>query len=179
MNKSMTMTDTAAAFFDIIETGKGWAACAPFCTPGATFSCQSDALAEIGTIEAYAGWVEGLLKLAPDGNYEMKAFAADEGRATVLGFAVFHGTHTDEGGPVPPTGRSVAADYVYAMTFDGPKITHMTKIWNVTARLSPPARRRRDGLRHVHSDVASDVSYARRGDAGRGSGCRATSPMER
>lgn len=40
MNKSMTMVDTAAAFFEIIETGKGWPACAPFCTPGATFSCQ-------------------------------------------------------------------------------------------------------------------------------------------
>jgi hypothetical protein len=64
MNKSMTMTDTAAAFFDTIETGRGWAACAPFCRRDATFSCQSDALAEIGTIEAYAGWMEGLLKLA-------------------------------------------------------------------------------------------------------------------
>ncbi len=26
MNKSMTMTDTAAAFCDTIETGEGWAA---------------------------------------------------------------------------------------------------------------------------------------------------------
>jgi len=74
--------------------------------------------------------MEGLLKLAPDGRYEMKAFAADEARSTVMGFAVFHGTHTAEGGPVPPTGRSVAADYVYAMEFDGPKIKHMTKVWN-------------------------------------------------
>ena len=38
---------------------------------------------------------------APDGRYDMKAFATDEARATVLGFAVFHGTHTAEGGPVP------------------------------------------------------------------------------
>ena len=41
----------------------------------------------------------------------------------------------------------------------------------VTARLPPPARFRREVLRHVHSDVANDVSYARRDDAGRGSGC--------
>jgi hypothetical protein len=140
MNKPMTTTDTAAAFFDAIETGKGWAACAPYCTPGATFSCQSDALAEIGTIEAYTGWMEGLLKLAPDGRYDMKAFAADEARSTVMGFAVFHGTHTAEGGPVPPTGRSVAADYVYAMEFDGPKIKHMTKIWNDAQSISPRAQ---------------------------------------
>ena len=25
---------------------------------------------------------------------------------------------------------SIAADYVYSMTFDGGKIRHMTKIWN-------------------------------------------------
>jgi ketosteroid isomerase-like protein len=43
---------------------------------------------------------------------------------------VFHGTHTGEGGPVPPTGKSCAADYVYAMNFDGDKISSMTKIWN-------------------------------------------------
>jgi hypothetical protein len=31
---------------------------------------------------------------------------------------------------VPPTGKSVTADYVYVMNFDGDKIRHMTKIWN-------------------------------------------------
>jgi len=46
-------------------------------------------------------------------------------------------------------------------------------ISKVTARLSPPAWRRPDGLRHVHSDVVCDVSYARRGHAGRNSGGRA------
>ncbi|NIP14982.1 MAG: nuclear transport factor 2 family protein, partial [Pseudomonadales bacterium] len=35
-----------------------------------------------------------------------------------------------EGGPVPPTGKSIAADYVYVMDFDGDRIRHMTKIWN-------------------------------------------------
>ncbi len=29
-----------------------------------------------------------------------------------------------------PTGKSVAADYVYMMEFDGDKIRHMTKVWN-------------------------------------------------
>ena len=43
----------------------------------------------------------------------------------------------------------------------------------VTARLLPPAGRRADSLRHVHSDVANDVFYARRGYAGRNSGGRA------
>lgn len=131
----MSMIATAAEFFDAIETGKGWAACAPHCTPDATFSCQADALAGVDTIEAYAGWMQGLLGPVSNGRYELKSFAADEGAGTVLGFAVFHGTHDGDGGPVPPTGRSVAADYVYAMEFDGPKIRHMTKIWNDTQSL--------------------------------------------
>lgn len=45
-------------------------------------------------------------------------------------FSVFHGTHTGEGGPIPPTGKSTASDYVYVLQFDGEKFAHMTKIWN-------------------------------------------------
>ena len=66
----------------------------------------------------------------PDGHYEMKAFAVDEERNAVVAAAVFHGSNTAEGGPTAPTGRTVAADYVYVMTFDDGKIRHMTKIWN-------------------------------------------------
>jgi ketosteroid isomerase-like protein len=33
-------------------------------------------------------------------------------------------------GPVAATNKTFAADYVYAMQFNGDKITHMTKIWN-------------------------------------------------
>jgi predicted ester cyclase len=43
---------------------------------------------------------------------------------------VFSGTHSGEGGPVPPTGKSASADYVYVMDFEGDRICHMTKIWN-------------------------------------------------
>jgi len=64
------------------------------------------------------------------GSYELKGFAADEGRNIVLAFAEFIGTQTGEGGPVPPTGKTVASDYVYAIEFKGEKISHMTKIWN-------------------------------------------------
>ena len=54
----------------------------------------------------------------------------DSERNSVAAFGVFRGTHTGEGGPVPPTGKSMEADYVYVMEFDGDKIRHMTKIWN-------------------------------------------------
>ena len=68
-------------------------------------------------------------------NLDFKFFAADDDDASVAAFAVFHGTQTGEGGPVPPTGNSVAADYVYHMLFDGDRIKHMTKIWNDTISL--------------------------------------------
>lgn len=46
-----------------------------------------------------------------------------------MAFAVFHGTHTVDG-PLPATGQTIAAEYVYAMGFDGETIRHMTRIWN-------------------------------------------------
>ena len=126
----MSMSETARDFFEACETGKGSDACKVWCHEGATFSCQADVLADVASIEAYADWMKGLLGPVPDGHYELKAFAADEGRGVVVAAAVFHGTNTGEGGPVPPTGNTIAADYVYVMDFDGDKIRHMTKIWN-------------------------------------------------
>ena len=117
-------------FFDACETGKGWEVCQEWCSADAAFSCQAGALADVSTLEGYTEWMKGMLTPVPDGRYELKAFAADEGRNTVLAFAVFHGTQTGEGGPVPATGNTIAADYVYSMRFDGDKISHMTKIWN-------------------------------------------------
>lgn len=126
----MTISESAREFFEACETGKGWSACKPWCHEDATFSCQADALADVTSLAGYADWMKGLLGPIPDGRYELKAFAADEARGAVVAAAVFHGTHSAEGGPVPPTGKSVAADYVYVMDFSGGKIRHMTKIWN-------------------------------------------------
>jgi predicted ester cyclase len=121
---------TAEQFFDACETGKGWEACQTHCHPGATFSAQAGALANVDTLQAYTDWMKGLLTPVPDGQYELRSFSVDEDRNNVTAYAVFRGTHTGEGGPVPPTGKEVEADYVYVMQFDGDKIRHMTKIWN-------------------------------------------------
>ena len=72
----------------------------------------------------------GLLTPLPDGGYEVRSFAVDEDRNNVAAYGVFRGTHTGEGGPVPPTGKRVEADYVYIMEFEGDQIRHMTKVWN-------------------------------------------------
>lgn len=129
------ITGPAKQFFEACETGQGWEACRAFCNPDATFSAQAGALAEISSLEDYCEWMKGLLTPIPDGHYELKFFAADEADTSVAAFAVFHGTQTGPGGPVPPTGNSIAADYVYHMEFDGERIKHMTKIWNDTISL--------------------------------------------
>lgn len=126
----MTLIETATAFFEACETGQGWEACKAFCTDKASFSCQSDALADTTSLQAYTEWMKGLLGPIPDGHYVLTAFAVDETRGTVVAAAEFHGTQTGQGGPVPPTGKGVVSDYAYVMVFEGDKIAHMTKIWN-------------------------------------------------
>jgi steroid delta-isomerase-like uncharacterized protein len=122
--------ETARAFFDACETGAGWQGCSAFCHPDAGFAAQAEPLADITTVEGYADWMKGAIELMPDARYDLKSFAIDPERNNVCAYAVFSGTHTGEGGPVPPTGKSMSTDYVYVMDFVDGKIAHMTKIWN-------------------------------------------------
>jgi predicted ester cyclase len=130
-----SLQETAEKFFEACEMGKGWEGCKEYCHDDASFSAQADALAEIRTLEAYTEWLKGLFTPAPDASYEVRGFAFDDERNVALGYGVFRATHTDDGGPVPATGKSVEAEYVYAMEFEGDKIRHMTKIWNDTHSL--------------------------------------------
>jgi predicted ester cyclase len=125
-----TIRNVAERFCEACETGKGWGECQQYCHPDATFGAQTTALAGVNTLQGYTEWMRGLFTPVPDGRYEVRCFAVDEGRSSVAAYGVFRGTHTGPGGPVPPTGRQVAADYVYVMEFDGDLIRHMTKIWN-------------------------------------------------
>jgi steroid delta-isomerase-like uncharacterized protein len=125
-----SITDIARDFFEACEAGKGWAACQAWCRPDASFAAQAEPLADVKTLQQYADWMQGIVKVLPDARYELKSFATDGERQNVTAYAVFHGTHTGPGGPCPPTGKSLSTDYVYVMQFDGDKIRHMTKIWN-------------------------------------------------
>lgn len=131
----MGMKETALAFFDACESGKGWAGCRQYCHPNATFSAQTGALAGVKTLDQYAEWMKGLFGPCPDAKYEIRSFGVDDERKNVSAYGVFRATHTGQGGPVPPTGKKVEADYVYVMQFDGGQIRHMTKIWNDTISL--------------------------------------------
>ncbi|MGY1620466.1 ester cyclase [Geodermatophilus sp. SYSU D00691] len=103
-----TITDVAQAFVDACETGRGWEGCSSYCHPDAGFSAQAAPLADVRTVRDYT----------------------DPARDAVCVYAVFTGTHTGDGGPVPPTGRRTTSDYVYVLEFDGGRISGMTKIWN-------------------------------------------------
>ena len=125
-----SIRETAKKFFDACETGQGWQRCQEYCHPSATFSAQTGALAGVDTLKAYTEWMKGMFTPLPDARYEVRSFAVDDERKNVSAYAVFRASHTGDGGPVPPTGKQLEADYVYVMQFDGDKIRHMTKIWN-------------------------------------------------
>ena len=125
-----SITETAQAFFEACEAGKGWSACGAYCSPHATFTAQAEPLADIHTLEQYTEWMKGLMTVLTDATYEVKSFATDAARNNVAAYGVFTGTHL-AGGPVPPTGKRVQTDYVYVMQFnDDGRIAHMTKIWH-------------------------------------------------
>lgn len=127
----MSIRDTAAAFFDACESGKGWDACAAYCHPDATFAAQADAFAGLEKLQDYTEAMKGMLEgPLPGATYDLTFFGVDEDRQRVCGVAVFKGAHTGDGGPVPPSGAQVSSDYAYVMDFDGDRIRHMTKVWN-------------------------------------------------
>lgn len=81
-----SIKETAGQFMDACDLGKGWEVCQQYCHPGATFSAQADALAEIDSLEAYTAWAKGLLTPIPNGTYDLRALAVDEERNSVSGF---------------------------------------------------------------------------------------------
>ena len=100
-----SITSVAEAFFEACETGKGWEGCQRLLharrhllRPGRAAARGQDARAVHRLDEGHHG-------VLPDGRYELKSFATDEARNNVAAYAVFHGTHTGQGGPVPPTGK--------------------------------------------------------------------------
>src|SRR5215467_1563238 len=85
----MSITDVAEAFFDACETGKGWEVCGAYCTPNATFSAQAEPLLDVKTLAQYTDWMKGMLTVLPDARYEVKSFATDSARNSVVAYGVF------------------------------------------------------------------------------------------
>ena len=126
-----SITDTARRFFEACEAGQGWEGCQEYCTSDATFSAQAEPLADMRHLEQYTEWMKALGTFMSAAGYVLKSFATDEERKNVCAYAVFSATHTGEGGPCAPTGKSMSTDYVYVMQFDDDdRIRHMTKVWH-------------------------------------------------
>jgi hypothetical protein len=128
----MTAFDNATKFFHACESAKGWAGCEAYVGDCASFEAQSEPLVEIVTVKDYCEWMAGFGNTTVPGcSYDLHTSSYDEDTGTAVFFATFHGKHTGEGGPVPPTQKETASHYVYALTMnaDG-KVAKMVKIWN-------------------------------------------------
>jgi hypothetical protein len=130
----MNSFQNAEKFFHNCESAKGWDACKAYVADNASFTAQSEPLVGIKTVEAYANWMAGLGTItAPGCSYHIHSSAYDESNSTAIIFATFTGTHTGEGGPIPPTNKTTNSDYVYALKMnDAGKVESMTKIWNAS-----------------------------------------------
>jgi len=133
LNQStMKAFENAKTFFNNCESAKGWESCKEYVAENAKFIAQSEALVEITAVKDYVEWLEGLGSITmPGSSYEIKASAYDEANNTAIFYATFTGTHTGEGGPIPPTNKTTNTDYVYALKMnDQGKVENMIKIWN-------------------------------------------------
>lgn len=130
----MESFEVAKKFFEACEAPLGWERCKEYVQDGASFSSQSEPLKEINTVQGYCDWMHGFGTVtSPEGSYELHSSSYDENSNTALFFATYHGKHTGEGGPVPPTNMETASHYVYALQMnDDSKVSHMVKVWNAT-----------------------------------------------
>ena len=128
----MSAFETAKKFFTACEAPKGWSGCKDFVADGASFSCQSGALADVKSVQGYCDWLKGLADGPLPGNsYTVHAKSWDADTNTAIFFSTFHATHKGDGGPIPATNKATNTDYVYAIKMNGDgKVASMTKIWN-------------------------------------------------
>jgi len=61
LGREPTIAETALAFFDACDTGKGWEGCRAYCEPNATFAAQAEPLTDVRTLEAYTDWMKALI----------------------------------------------------------------------------------------------------------------------
>ena len=128
----MSAFDNGTRFFHACEGLEGWAGCQQYVADGATFTAQSEPLADVTSVEDYCEWMAGLGSVTLKGcGYDLHTSAWDEANNTAIFFATFNGQHVGEGGPVPPTNQETHSHYVYVLKMDDQgKVSQMTKIWN-------------------------------------------------
>lgn len=130
----MSAFETAAKFFHACEASKGWEGCKDYVADGAAFTAQCEPLVDIRTVEDYCEWMAGLGNGPLKGwSYEINGSSYDEANKMAIFFGTTTATHVGDGGPVPPTNKQTASDYVYALTMnDAGKVAKLCKIWNAS-----------------------------------------------
>ncbi|MBT8077387.1 MAG: nuclear transport factor 2 family protein [Gammaproteobacteria bacterium] len=128
----MSAFENAQKFFEACETAKGWAGCSPYVADNASFTAQSEPIADMKTVQEYCDWMAGFATVtAPGSSYDLHASSFDEANRKATFFATYHATHTGDGGPVPPTNKETHSHYVYVIEMnDDDKVSDMVKIWN-------------------------------------------------
>ncbi|MFN2323745.1 MAG: ester cyclase [Trueperaceae bacterium] len=125
-----TLESIATSFHHACMTGEGWQACQPYCAPDATFVHEGTMFADAGTLEAYVAFIQSAITPVPDFQHEVLSVGIDERQQRVLIHYLIRGTHTGEGLPVPPTGKSLQSHCVLILYFENELISHATKVWN-------------------------------------------------
>ncbi len=127
----MSAFENATRFFHACEGWEGWKGCEPYVAPGASFEAQAGPLVEIDTVKDYTEWMAGAANWMPDGRYDLHASSWDEANRAATFFATYHGSHSGEGGPLPPTFKHMSSDYVYVLFMNADdRVERMVKIWN-------------------------------------------------
>ncbi|ASD18461.1 ester cyclase [Pseudomonas aeruginosa] len=122
--------ETAMAFFEACESGKGWKACCEYCHEDASFSVQAHSLEQHKTVKEYSNSMPHLLEILPDAHYQLVNVAVDEPRQAIIVYARFCGTHTGIDEPVAATGKPLVSDYAFVMNMKDNKVLAVTKVWN-------------------------------------------------
>ena len=118
---------TAGAFFEACDYGKGWSSCRSYCNDNASFETAAEAHAEIDTLDTYCDWmVEALAMFDETVEVEVKSEAYDVKKDIALIYAEIRGNVI-----IGPEPMFMKTDYVYAINFNGKKISHVTKIWEL------------------------------------------------
>merc|ERR550514_2383210 len=120
-----TNLTNARAFFDACEVGKGWAGCAQYCTPDASFSAQAEPLKDVKTLEGYTNWMKMIATEGMPGcTYEVHTQTYDELNAKAIFFATIYGKPKG-------TETMMKAEYVYICHMNAAgKVDNMVKVWN-------------------------------------------------
>ncbi|GFH44113.1 hypothetical protein CTEN210_00587 [Chaetoceros tenuissimus] len=122
----------AKEVIEVLDSAGDWATIESLVAKDATFTCQAEALADVKTVKEWYDWMVNFKgNIAPDGRCTIKSIAWDATNRKCLFYAVYHATHTGDGGPMPATNKHTDTDYVYEVVMnDEDKVASMTKIWN-------------------------------------------------